>query len=95
MGKLDCSESDGEDISGETECKSAAVKLGFHISEPVQTGSYFPKGCSKYWTGYVYWNEHRSGRANSYFSPICKVEGNNFPKVNLKLYTVLFNKITN
>ena len=75
-GKLDCSELNGESISGESECKSAAVKLEKEFSM-TETDPSYPKGCYVFDDEVVYWNQDRVGATDQRSSPICKVGGNN------------------
>ena len=76
-GKFDCSELNGDSISGESECRSAAVELDGKNFKGAETDSSYPKGCYVYDKDDVYWNEDPVGSAEEYSSPICKVEGKN------------------
>ena len=77
-GDLDCSKSEGEDISDETECRKAASALGltFNYNE---TSTLFPKRCYvQKWYNLVYWNNDNVGGSScTNCSPICKIEGIN------------------
>ena len=73
----------GESISGESECKSAAAKLGISFGG-TETESGFPKRCYVLIDPRVsvaWWNEHSVGATEFNSSPICKVIG----KINFYL----------
>ena len=86
-GKLDCSDSDGNGIYGESECKTAAETLGFGITGSfTESTGYYPKGCYVYTYNNgdekVFLNEHSTGLTNDMSpnldksTPICIITGN-------------------
>ena len=82
LGKLNCAELNRESISGQSECETAAKKLGIDFNGDTYTEAR-PKGCIKVDTDdgntvweYMYWNAHPEGAARSDSVPICKVTGN-------------------
>ena len=86
LGKLNCSESNGESISGQSECETAANKLGIVFAGARDSPEY-PNGCFKQMVDegnpslseYMFWNALTGGAvgaAQSDASPICKVGGN-------------------
>ena len=83
-GQFDCSELGGQRISGESECRIAAMKLdkGFDttygdIYDQKYLMENYPSGCYLSITGGVDFNKHRVGAAEDNSSPICKVGGKN------------------
>ena len=91
-GDLDCSKSEGEDISDVTECRKAASALGL-IFGYNETSGLYPKRC--YYQrnildpslARVYWNDDNVGGDRcTICSPICKKEGIDIlSKINLNL----------
>lgn len=77
QGKSDCSESNGEGISRELECKAAAVKLRL-IYKGEGDKPTTPKGCSVWNNKHVFWKTgFILGATDPLSSPICKIRGNN------------------
>ena len=76
-GKLDCSESDGEVIYGESECRVAAKALGYS-SVIKESNDNYPKGCYAYSDGKAYVNNGVGGTDASRmrFNRICLITGN-------------------
>ena len=72
QGKLDCSTLNGEIISGESECESAAEELGYSFQSTENADDY-PKGCYVHDENAVFLNQHPYGDDDEYSSPICKV----------------------
>ena len=76
LGKLDCSESNGEGISRELECKTAALKLKL-VYKGKGDKLTIPKGCSVWNNQHVYWKTGFTiGATDPLSSPICKIRGN-------------------
>ena len=89
-GDLDCSKSEGEDISDETECRQAASALGLNFSNG--TSGNYPKRCYHEVDSLgdlgVYWNNDNVGGTlcGTMCSPICKIEGINIlSKIDLNI----------
>ena len=88
-GKL-CSENGFSVVDDLTACKEAAEEFGDQFQE-TQDYPDFPKGC--YEANVVFFNQHKSGSANSNAAQICKAGGKGMrsflTSMNLLLY--LFN----
>ena len=102
FGKLNCSKFDGESISGESECKTAATQLNVPY-EGTENAADRPKGCYQYtkydeysfWEA-MFWNENPEGAEDSNSSPICKkVIGNNNVKLNMNYIICIYSSSCN
>ena len=87
-GQFDCSELGGQRISGESECRIAAMKLGEWFGD-IKLSENYPSGCYLFGNTYVNWNKHHVGAADDQSSPICKVGGKNNIKLILKYFIAL------
>ena len=79
MGENSCSQ--GTLVDTEAECRQVALQLkGSSALAIVKSWYRYPKGC---FTGFsdsnMYFNTHSTGRADSYYSPVCKVKGRYIP----------------
>ena len=99
-GDPDCSKSEGEDISDETECRKAASALGLDFSN--KTSANYPKRCYHQMDSLgdlgVYWNNDNVGGTlcGTMCSPICKIEGINIlSKIDLNIIHPYYIKISN
>ena len=71
---IDCVDVGLPPLGNVVECQEAASSLGLTYKSAGSFGNN-PKGCFKYASGSVYWNNHETGSKRSDSFVICKASG--------------------